>query len=496
MRRCLGMLVVGIAIAAAPTSGHAQPQDAPKKAEDKLEQARLDDLIARALKNNPDIRVAESKVRETEAELSRTRMKAVSDITFLHAEIQAAKSMVEYAQKQYDRADQLYQKKAITAEEHRVSSLALEKAKADLAGKQAKLPYLLGQSAGNTATTLLDAIVAKTWLADAKDMKSTDEEFLRRLYLDLTGALPTVEELKAFLAAPAKDRREKWLNQLLKSHAESPRGTWKDWVKSCIRCHDSSLRPWSVMNEPWHNFGVDQPIRIPARTDSPLHDKLRMALDNRIKFKAEKKSPTEVLSFVRDYLPGVNLNVRIKPPLKGAFNPEDPARTVTADFSEPIPMGAFLQFLEDELQCTFILRDYGVVVISAAEKLPPGAVRVTDFWKHDKAADKKEKAEQGGKEEKLRNPPAKEIRGTIDADKADEKDTSLVSVSIGSDAGLQVGHTLEVYRLNPQAKFVGTIRIISVTPQRSIGRIISGMMGGFKAGDQVTSHLTPDNGGR
>ncbi len=487
MRRILGLLLVGFAIAVAPTPGHAQSSETQKKAEDKLEQARLDDLIARALKNNPDIRVGESKVRESEAELSRTRMKVVSDITFLHAEIHAAKAMVDYAQKQYDRTDRLLKNKSISVEEHRVTSLALEKAMADLAGKQAKLPYLLGQSAGSTAATFLDAIVTKKWLADAKDQKLTDEEFLRRLSLDLTGKPPTVEELQKFLAAPEKDRREKWLDLLLKSHAESPRGTWRER-------HDSSLRPWSVMNEHWHNFGVDQPIRIPVRTDSPLHDKLRRALENRITFKAEKKSPTEVMNFVRDYLPGVNLNVRIKPAPKGAFSPEEPARTVTADFSEPIPIGAFLQFLEDELQCTFILRDYGVVVISAAEKLPPGAVRVTDFWKHDKAIEKKEKIEPGGKDEKIPTPPAKEIRGTIE--KLDQQDTSLVSFSVGSDAGLHVGHTLDVYRTAPQPKFVGTIRVISVMPQRSVGRIVSGTPGGFKAGDQVTSQLTPDSGGR
>ena len=44
-----------------------------------------------------------------------------------------------------------------------------------------------------------------------------------------------------------------------------------------------------------------------------------------------------------------------------------------------------LQFLEDELDVVFVLRDYGVVVVAAEEKLPPGAVRVLDFWKYGKA---------------------------------------------------------------------------------------------------------------
>jgi hypothetical protein len=44
---------------------------------------------------------------------------------------------------------------------------------------------------------------------------SSDEEFLRRLYLDVTGILPTVEEARAFLADKAPDRRAKLIDELL-----------------------------------------------------------------------------------------------------------------------------------------------------------------------------------------------------------------------------------------------------------------------------------------
>lgn len=43
----------------------------------------------------------------------------------------------------------------------------------------------------------------------------TDEEFLRRVYLDIVGILPTVEEYKAFMADQAGDRRAKLVTQLL-----------------------------------------------------------------------------------------------------------------------------------------------------------------------------------------------------------------------------------------------------------------------------------------
>jgi hypothetical protein len=46
-----------------------------------------------------------------------------------------------------------------------------------------------------------------------------DAEFLRRLYLDLTGAIPTADEARAFLKDSAPDRREKLIDQLLASPA-------------------------------------------------------------------------------------------------------------------------------------------------------------------------------------------------------------------------------------------------------------------------------------
>ena len=43
----------------------------------------------------------------------------------------------------------------------------------------------------------------------------TDEEFLRRVYLDLIGTLPTVLETRKFLSDPQANRRERLINELL-----------------------------------------------------------------------------------------------------------------------------------------------------------------------------------------------------------------------------------------------------------------------------------------
>ena len=48
-----------------------------------------------------------------------------------------------------------------------------------------------------------------------------DAEFVRRLYLDLTGRIPTVEQLDRFLSDPGVDKRERLIDELLVSDAHS-----------------------------------------------------------------------------------------------------------------------------------------------------------------------------------------------------------------------------------------------------------------------------------
>ncbi len=62
----------------------------------------------------------------------------------------------------------------------------------------------------------------------------SDEEFLRRATLDLTGRLPTIDESKAFLAEQAADKRVKLVDQLLDTddYAEFWTLKWSDILRS------------------------------------------------------------------------------------------------------------------------------------------------------------------------------------------------------------------------------------------------------------------------
>src|SRR5262245_36077207 len=67
------------------------------------------------------------------------------------------------------------------------------------------------------------------------------------------------------------------------------------------------------------------------------------------------------------------------------------------------------------------------------------------------------------------NPPRNFVKGRVT--KVEGKG-QLVEIDRGSDHGLEKNHTLEVFRLKPAAEYVGVIRLIEVTPQRSVGQLV------------------------
>lgn len=90
------------------------------------------------------------------------------------------------------------------------------------------------------------------------------------------------------------------------------------------------------------------------------------------------------------------------------------------------------------------------------------------------------------------NPPPVNMDG-----KVEKVDGMFVQVSLGKDHGLKKGHTLEVYRLQPEPKYLGSIRIVDVNFHTSFGRYIPpdnmAERPMLKVGDLVTSKLAKCN---
>jgi len=89
------------------------------------------------------------------------------------------------------------------------------------------------------------------------------------------------------------------------------------------------------------------------------------------------------------------------------------------------------------------------------------------------------------------NPPPVNVRGLIQ--QIDREDRTLVQISLGSDAGVQKDHTLEVYRLSPSPQYLGRLRILEAHPNLAIGRVVrpAGMANSpaLLEGDQVATKL-------
>ncbi|HEY2410856.1 MAG TPA: DUF1549 and DUF1553 domain-containing protein [Pirellulaceae bacterium] len=75
---------------------------------------------------------------------------------------------------------------------------------------------------------LIEAKLRLTGFSPAAE--STDEEFLRRVYLDLNGVIPRVSEAREFLADTAADKRSRLIDKLLASpaHATHLANTWRN----------------------------------------------------------------------------------------------------------------------------------------------------------------------------------------------------------------------------------------------------------------------------
>lgn len=80
----------------------------------------------------------------------------------------------------------------------------------------------------------IDALLEAEWAASKIEPAppATDGEFLRRAYLDLTGVIPRVAEVRAFLADDRPDKRTRLIDDLLASprHATHMATTWRNRI--------------------------------------------------------------------------------------------------------------------------------------------------------------------------------------------------------------------------------------------------------------------------
>jgi hypothetical protein len=404
----LALLLAGVGLVCGQPTPPPGKDEKPAKDKEPAakEKSKLEEWLAQALKSNPDIRVAEAKQREAEAEWNRTRLLVMKKVTAHYHAWLAQKAAVQQAEANWNRISRLAKSAVISQEEVDKAQAELASAKAKLAEIEAELPYLIGKAPATFG----------------KDEAKFSEDGLRLESFSLTE--DRVHYLKAL----------QYLNDLASTTATKP-------------------------------------------MQGPMADRIRKALDTPVTVDYKGKPEGEVLEDLLKKMDDVPYRLTI------AFHKEN---VMDMQSKVQLPLGAALQMWQDYAlfgpNVRFVVRDYGILVTGSGA-LPPDTVLLHDFWKSGK-----EKPKLDGNPPKTTNPPPDNVEGTVKTVDA----SGLVKVSIGSDAGLAKGHTLEVFRLsmNPsKSKYLGTIRIIDVSATEAVGKPEGRLAGPIQEGDTVASQI-------
>jgi hypothetical protein len=361
-------------------------------------------MLAHALKDNPDIRVAAAKLGEAEAELNRVRLHVMQKVVTLYHTTEMARTDVATAERALARTKQLNKDRVVSSDEVAAAEAALAAAKAKLAAVEAEVPYVTGKQP-QTA----DAAVQRGLL------------YLSRM--QLAGTYPnssTTLSLQGLAAAGV-------------GAAPAPR-----------------------------------PVQ------GPVAERIRKALDLPVSLHVTDAPLSDVLRLLREKEPA--LNIKFVPASRAAE--KNNGIRVSMD-ARDLPLGAALEELEDSLpDYTIVVREYGLL-ITRADRVPPGAVPLHDFWKRSRA----QAAAGAGK-----NPPPQDVEGVVRSVNAN----GLLTISVGSDAGLLKGNTLELFRLAPvrsQSKYLGTVKVVEVKPKEAVCVPVGRLAGPPQPGDRVASRV-------
>jgi uncharacterized protein DUF1549/uncharacterized protein DUF1553 len=125
----------------------------------------------------------------------------------------------------------------------------------------------------------IDQLIAARWAAQGVKpvARSTDAEFLRRVYLDLTGKIPRVWEARGFLDDRRPDKRRRLVDELLESplYAAHFATVWRTWmipdvnnsqVRFLVPSFDAWLRQHLQKNTPYDQI-VRELLTKPLSSD-------------------------------------------------------------------------------------------------------------------------------------------------------------------------------------------------------------------------------------
>jgi hypothetical protein len=145
------VLAVSVAGAQQPSSAY---QEVPNPKAPTPKKSALEEALEQALKHNPDLRVAESKLVLAEAELSRTRRQITQKVAAAYADVIAERAVVAEVERQSARVRELHKAGTASAEELSKAEVHLSERKAKLAAAQREFDHLQGKAGRAEKQTL------------------------------------------------------------------------------------------------------------------------------------------------------------------------------------------------------------------------------------------------------------------------------------------------------------------------------------------------------
>lgn len=328
----------------------------------------LEEMLQKALKDNPDIRVAEAKVREAEAELNRTRLQVTQKVLAFHHSRESQKAIIKVAEEDLQRIQKLEASKAVSQEDVKQAQQRLSASKAKLAEIEAEMPYLLGQQ--NQLT------VGVAFSPDGKMLYSAMTDGTVRLLDTATGQ-----------QIPGAN----FNNQALPFNPPV----------------------WDLNQGPIPNYQVDlsniyQFSRLndasASQKTGSIKEKVRKALDAMVTVDYKQRTIDDILVDLKKKVPGLSIH-----DVSG-----ESQQVINMQIDGPVPLRTALQLLEDSVsvrfeggasgRLSFVLRDYGLL-FAPNGNLPTDAIFLNNLGPEVHLANP-EKEKPAPKDEK--KPPAGE----------------------------------------------------------------------------------------
>lgn len=330
--------------ASAPAS--EQPEGSQKQS---LIAMSMEEMLATALKDNPDIRVAEAKLREAETELNRVRLDVAQKVSIFRKDWEVHQARIAEYETRFQEAEKLMSSKAISHEEYRLTQVNVQVNRALLAKLEAELPYLLGRGPRAVPPSHTQSPEVKVYALQHASANGMD-----RVLRDLLGGQ------KSAVSVGVDDRS----NTLIVS---APPET-QAMIEALIRKLD----------------GGDQRLPGRPRARSEMEEKILKALNTPIEASFQDKPLDDLL---KDFRKSFGIPFVADPASFGGTQgiyAGDPNPKVTLDLGE-VPLAIVLQAIQDTAHVYFTVREYGIHV-SVRQQEAAGAV---EFWKRERQSGEK-----------------------------------------------------------------------------------------------------------